>query len=234
MIICSQGGKNSEIMLSVDKSLLRCLKGEGFPNKDSFSRFYNIENMKMLFKISQSTYKIMKKNLKVWSKYWPRLNSESLKKYQKYFVDILATNQDIAGGHIQNIFLKSEVFYKKMGPDMLHNEPYFYSMVKTSYSKLIPLIPECLGIASYEMTNKYMKRERHLSLAQSNPKEIKRIQKLRESGIKYKKRKKMKYIEEVQHRNQCTREEFKLVQKKIRDFKESSNPLEGEFCLYII
>ena len=82
IVVCCQGGNNYDIMTFINQAFIRLLIGEGYPNKNTFARFYNIDKLRDLFKISRETYKNMKKNLITWSKYWPCLNSEKMLKYQ--------------------------------------------------------------------------------------------------------------------------------------------------------
>lgn len=195
-------------MRRVNLSLLRTMVGQGFPNKSSCFRFFNIKETKNMFKISHKMHKSMKEVLKVWSDHWPCLNLEKLRKYEKYFINVLTKKKDIAGGRIERIFLKDDIFYKKMENTRLNNEVYSYICFEQDFPKLMEFIPRFHGIASLERAEKYMEIKRRVSFVNCTEKSLKRLEVLNYSKVKRKKRKKPRYIDRIKLKNEQNRELF--------------------------
>lgn len=188
--------------------MLRALCGQGFPNRSSSSKFMNMKQTKNLFKISKGMYENMNRVLAEWSGFWECLNSEKLLKYEKYFREILVEKQDIAGGQIEYIFLKNEIFYKKLSNEMVMNEVFMYSRFIQDYPLLVPFLPDFHGIASLEQTEKFIdsvKRESMKTLSEFN---LQRMESLKFSKLKPKKRKKRKYIDKINLQNQQNKKLF--------------------------
>jgi hypothetical protein len=223
VIITSQGGTSYEIMKNLNLAILRTLCGQGFPNKSSTYKFLNMKNSRNMFKISKRMYKNMNKVLSIWSKYWECLNSENLLKYEKYFKDILIEKQDIAGGQIELLFLKDEIFYKKLANDMVMNEIFMYHIFKKYYPDLLKYIPKCYGIASLEKTEKYKNYQKQNSMINFSEKCLRRIESINYGKLKPKKRKKANYIEKINSMNKNNKELFMKLKQNINMIIERKN-----------
>ena len=210
-------------MKRVNLSMLRALCGQGFPNESSASRFYNIKQTKNMFKISLDMHTNMNRILAVWSRHWPVLNAERLLKYDKYFINVLLEKRDIAGGQIERIFLKNDVFYKKMANEQLHNEVFVYLLFARRFPKLLEFIPKLRGLAHADRIEPHILLRRKQSIAKFSEQSLKRIETYNYSQLKPKKRKKSSYIDRIESKNQKNRELFNHF-KHLRDSPTQTTP----------
>lgn len=200
-------------MTRVNLSMLRALCGQGFPNESSTSRFYNMKQTKNMFKISLEMHTNMRKVVRVWSKHWPVLNAEHLLKYDKYFINVLRNKVDIAGGQIERIFLKNDVFYKKMANEQLHNEVFVYLLLERRFPKLVEFIPKLLGLACADRIEPYIEFQRKQSISKFSEQNLKRIENFNYGQLKPKKRKKVSYLDRVKSINDNNRQLFNQLKQ---------------------
>jgi hypothetical protein len=115
------------------------------------------------------------------------------------------TKKDIAGGRIERIFLKDDIFYKKMENTRLNNEVYSYIHFQKHYPKLIEFIPKFYGVACLAKTEEYIDMRRKFSFVNCTQKSLKRLEVLNYSKVKRKKRKKLRYIDKIKSKNDQNR-----------------------------